>query len=159
MRLGLAAFAILAALTVSSCDINTGTPKAAKVECNCAPPLQAAAVPAKPDIDMPRPAHRHRRHRADHYAGGGYHAFAWRREYSEYSVSTYDYRSDSRSYVTGGERYRTAGGRADGYGYGHGGGAAAGIPAHYETGGHGRARMDPWHGYDADCPDEDAPRR
>ncbi len=179
MRLALAAFTAMAVLAVSGCDINTGTPREAKVECNCATPTRA--IPGTPDMrGSEGPLSRHRRHyRAASYSQGDRHGYAWRREYSELSVETYDYRSSSRSYSTGesggessggadayayagasaggsGDGYRVVErGWVDGYGRTHGGGAAAGTPVHYETSARDGARMHPWHGYDADCPDKD----
>ncbi|HXC54509.1 MAG TPA: hypothetical protein VNU97_04390 [Rhizomicrobium sp.] len=176
MRIILAAAAALAALTVSGCDIDTGPPKTAKVECNCAqPPQSAAALP--PDMRgstaYPPPA-RHYRWHGRRYAGG-VHGYYWRREYAELSVSTYDYHSDSHSYYQGDRggsaasayAYAGAAAYAGGASYGgaavHGGdgftrvegGATIGAPTHYETHADDRARLHPWHGYDADCPDQD----
>ncbi len=56
--------------------------------------------------------------------------------------------------VHGGDGYHVVDrGWVDGYGRGHDGGATAGEPVHYEThDDHGR--LHPWHGYDADCPDD-----
>lgn len=206
--------AVLAAATValalSGCDINT-SPRTAKAECGCcscptqaAPPTRTAATPPMPDDDMrgsdayePRPYRRHhhrgydryRPHRDRGYSRWNGHSYYWRREYSEMSIYTYDYRSASTStYVgatagaaagasayayagagagayagagagasTGGGYRVVPGGWQDGYGRWHDGRATAGDPAHYEpTGsGDGGSRMQPWHGYDADCPDDD----
>ncbi|MEJ0024493.1 MAG: hypothetical protein WDN01_00580 [Rhizomicrobium sp.] len=164
MRIFLAAAATLAVFTVAGCDVNTGTPKDAKVGCNCTPPPVAtppAPTAGEPDY-APPPTHRHRWHRR-RYAYDGVHGYAWRREYSEISVATYDYRSDSHSYITGGHTYAGGGaydgggavhggGWVDGYGRAYGGGDDA---AHHETAAGDRARLHPWHGYDADCPDND----
>jgi hypothetical protein len=189
MRVILAAAAALAAITVSGCDINTGPPKTAKVECNCTAP---AAPPAGMRGSEPPPAepYHHHSYRRPHESGyaswHGGHSHYWRREYAETSVFTYDYHSGSSTYYAGSHgggssgasayAYAEAGGYAgagayagggahgggyrvvdrgwvDGYGRGHDGGAPAGAPAHYET--HGdRGRLHPWHGYDADCPDD-----
>lgn len=169
MRVILAAAAVLAALTVSSCDINT-SPRQAKVECNCPPAPPPAGM--RPATTPPASSHHHDRHRYarsggyTHWSGG--HSYDWRKEYSEVSVVTYDYRSGSHAYemeggssgayayaesgaYTGSGAYAGAqGGWVDGYGRGHGG-ATAGAPVHYDS--HGGARLKPWHGYDADCPD------
>ncbi|MBS0471060.1 MAG: hypothetical protein JSR60_08320 [Proteobacteria bacterium] len=155
MRVLWTAAVALIALTVSSCDINT-TPKTAKVECNCAAP----AVPG-PSAYTPPPAAPHRSHHRG-YAHATGHGHYWRREYSEISVFTYDYHSDSSGYAAGGS------GHANGNtGYATGGGAAAGVwvdgyGRRHGTGGtvppaDDRARMAPWHGYDATCPDPDKP--
>jgi hypothetical protein len=157
MRAILTACAALAALCLTSCDSNTGTPKAAKVECNCAPPAQTAGVPdLRGNEAAPRPHQRHYGHARYTYPG-----HAWRREYSEISVETYDYHSDSRSFAMAdggayaggsGEGYRAVEhGWIDGYGRSHGGGATAGASVDYD----GRTRRDTWHGYDAECPDKD----
>jgi hypothetical protein len=166
MRVIMAATAVLAALAVSGCDINTG-PKTAPVACNCAAPAPPPTVAAGNGDTTPPARHRHRH--AHRYAAsyGGGQAYYWRREYSEVSVQTYDYRSGSHSYAmdesggddTGGSGGASAyassggsteGGWVDGYGRGHGGaGAAVG-------GGDERGRLKPWHGYDIDCPDKPA---
>jgi hypothetical protein len=192
MRVILAAAAALVAITVSGCDINTGPPKTAKVECNCAvpaaPPAEMRGSEAYPPPAAPYRYHGHRRPHGTFYAGWhDGHSHYWRREYAETSVFTYDYHSgsSSSSYYAGGggssgaSAYAYAGAHAgggayagggahggdgyhvvdhgwvDGYGRGHDGGATAGEPVHYEThGDHGR--LHPWHGYDADCPDDHA---
>ena len=174
MRMVLAAAAALAVFTVAGCDINTGTPKETKVGCNCTtPPAATPAPPAgEPYYEPPHHHHRWYGHGTTRSYGGGVHGYAWRREYSEFSVQTYDYHSDSHSYVMGGEDSSAyaggstyAGGGAyagggvhggwvDGYGRGHGG-ATAGDAAHYETATADRARLAPWRGYDIDCPDND----
>jgi len=160
MRMVLAAAAALAVFTVAGCDINTGTPKETKVGCNCTLPPAASPVLPTPAGDDTPPTHRYRHH--GHGYGRSYgsiHGYAWRREYSEYSVATYDYRSDSHSYVMGGDSYAGGGvyrgggahgGWVDAYGRAHGGDAA-----HFETATADRARMAPWRGYDIDCPDND----
>lgn len=154
MRIRLAAAAALAVLTVSGCDINTGAPRTAKADCNCTPAPTAAPAPPQETARYAPPPH-HRRHHRSYAYGGGY---AWRSEYSEVSVETYDYRSDSRAYVTGGigeTGYGESGGGGahggwvDGYGRAHG---DAGTAVHDRAA--GRRRLDPWHGYDADCPDQ-----
>lgn len=154
MRVLWTAAVALIALTVSSCDINT-TPKTAKVECNC-------AAPAAPSAYTPPPAPIRHPHRGYARATGGGHGHVWRREYSEISVFTYDYHSDSSGYSVGGHAsgggYAADGGGAaagggvwvDGYGRRHGTGGA--VPPADD-----RARMAPWHGYDATCPDPDKP--
>lgn len=163
------AAAIVVAMMVSSCDINT-TPKEAKVGCNCTP---AAAQPPAPGETAP-PSEPIRHHRHAHYgmryAGGG-RGHYWRREYSELSVITYDYRSASRSYAmdedtsgggTSASAYAAAGGSVagawvDGFGRSHGGGEAVVTGGGGETtvrAGDDRARLKPWHGYDVDCPDK-----
>src|SRR5258707_13857466 len=142
MRAILTACAALAALSLTSCDINTGTPKTAQVDCHCATPPPVAGTP-----DMrgstgyePPPVRHRRRYHGYAYAGhGSYngHSHYWRREDSELSVATYDYHSDSHSYVMGdsGGAYAEGGGGAyvggavhggwvDGYGPGHGGATA-----------------------------------
>ncbi len=167
MRMVLAAAAALAVFTVAGCDINTGTPKETKVGCNCTtPPAATPAPPAAEPYDAPPPApHRYRWHR--HFYAPVYdsvHGYAWRREYSEISVETYDYHSDSHSYVmgegayAGGDAYAGGaehGGWTDAYGRAHGG---AGDAVHGDARTVYRARMAPWRGYDIDCPDDD-PRR
>ncbi|MEI9991598.1 MAG: hypothetical protein WDM86_16330 [Rhizomicrobium sp.] len=154
MRIILAAAAALAVFTVAGCDINTGPAKDTKVGCNCATPPAATPTPTGEADTPPPPRHRWHRHGDRHVYGGG-HGYAWRREYSEISVATYDYHSDSRSYVMGGGDYAGGGaahgnGWVDGYGRAYGGGAD-----HHETAADDRARLHPWHGYDADCPDND----
>jgi len=161
MRMVLAAAAALAVFTVAGCDINSGTPKDAKVGCNCVPP--PAAAPAPPAAAPAYAPPRHRWHRLA-YADDGVHGYAWRREYSEISVATYDYRSDSHSYVMGdsadsGGGYAAGraghGGWVDRYGRAHGG-ASTGDAVHGDdTRTAYRARMAPWRGYDIDCPDDD----
>ena len=132
MRIILVAAAI-AALAVSGCDINTGPPKTAKVECNCAAP---APEGLRPSTAYAPPAMHDRYRGYAHHSGygtarGGGHSHYWRREYSEVSVATYDYHSDSHSYVMGGgdssgvSAYAYA--AAGGYG---GGGAYAGGSEH-----------------------------
>jgi hypothetical protein len=184
-RILLAAAAALAVFTVSGCDINTGAQKPAQSTCNCAGTPPQASVPPAPSEPYTPPEY-HRRHHThgwhDAYSGhdGGAHSYYWRRSYSEIAVQTYDYRSSSSSYVIGedgdrhdhggydhhgyrhGEGYAGGavhgeGGWVDGYGRHHDGGeASVGEPAHEETNGDG-ARLHPWHGYDADCPDDRDP--
>lgn len=143
MRVILVTAAALAALTLSGCDINT-TPKTAKVECNCTPPAPPPVATHDDDYGPPPPDHDHYRDRYRGHGGshhgyarwhGGGHSHYWRREYSEMSVFTYDYHSDSHSYETGGGH---GGGGASAYAYAAagayaGGGAYAGAGAH--TGG------------------------
>ena len=185
-RIFLAAAAALAVFTVGGCDINTGSQKPAQTTCNCngTPPAQAAAPAAPPEPYTP-PEH-YRRHRTSgrHYAygryDGGARTYYWRRAYSEIAVQTYDYHSESSSYVIGEDGdhrgYRRGGhhdgdggyaggavhreGWVDGYGRHHDGGeASAGAPvhedvAHEDASANDNARLHPWHGYDADCPDD-----
>jgi hypothetical protein len=187
MRVMWTAAAALVALCVSGCDINT-TPKSAKVECNCTTSPDGMRGS---DADAPPPPpYRHRHDHGgyaryhDHYDHGG-HGHYWRREYSEVSVFTYDYHSDSHGYTmggganggaaayayagaSGGGAYAGAGASAgggavtgggvwvDGHGRSHGGSATAGEPAHYEPPADDHARQKPWRGYDADCPDKPA---
>lgn len=168
MRAILGVAAALAVLTVSGCDINSGPAKTAKVDCNCTAPPQAATTPP-PDMRgayAPPTVHYRWRGHAHRYAGGG-HSYYWRREFAEISVATYDYHSDSHSYYQG---YQGTAGGSDASAYAGGGahgddgyrrvdgGATAGEPAYYETHGDDRARLHPWHGYDADCPDQDPDR-
>ncbi len=155
MRVILVTAAALAALTLSGCDINT-TPKTAKVECNCAAPPAPPAGMRGGDYNPP-PAEPYREHHRWHggshhgyarwHGGEGGHSYYWRREYSEMSVFTYDYHSDSHSYETGGGH---GGGGASAYAYAAagayaGGGAYAGAGAH--TGG-GAYAGDAAHGGD-----------
>jgi hypothetical protein len=177
-RILLAAAAALAVFTVAGCDINTGAPKPAQSTCNCggAQPPPQASVPPAPESYAP-PEHRHHaqsRHYADRGHDRGAHSYYWRRSYSEVAVQTYDYHSDSSSTVIGddGDRrdYHHEGheggdanagaehgeGWVDGYGRRHDGGEASiGEPVHDNGRGDG-ARLHPWHGYDADCPDDDS---
>lgn len=172
MRVILAAAAALALFTVSGCDINTGPPKTAKVECNCATPAPPAGMRPSTAYAPPETPYRYRAHRHGYgIARWSGHSYYWRREYSEISVATYDYHSDSHSYTMAGgggsygaSAYAAAGayaggyhavdhGWVDGYGRGHDGGATAGTPVHYETNGRSGGRGDVWHGYDVDCPD------
>ncbi len=167
MRMVLAAAAALAVFAVAGCDINTGTPKETKVGCNCTAAPAATPPAAVTDDTPPRPHHHHRWHGYGRNTGRA-HGYAWRRDYSEISVATYDYRSDSHSYVTGGETDSAGGGGGtytggsvhggwvDGYGRGHGG---AGDGAHDDRATVDRARLAPWRGYDIDCPDNDPNRR
>ncbi len=158
MRGIVTACAALAALSLTGCDINTGAPKTVQADCHCTN-LPAAAPPVTSgDTDYePRPAHRHS-HRHGYADSGSAHSYSWRREYSEVSVATYDYRSDSRSYTIGASDAAYSGDSAGGES--HGGlvddhdSATAGEPVHRAQGDrHGR--LSPWHGYDADCPDRD----
>ena len=174
MRVILATAAALIAVTLSGCDINTGPPKTAKVECNCAAPVAAppAGISGGGTTYAPPPERHYRWHRHPHsYAHWSGHSYYWRREYSEVSVQTYDYHSTSTSTYTdggtygggdayaSGEVYGDGGyhtadrGWIDGYGRSHDGGATTGEPVHYETHGGGHSRGDVWHGYDVDCPD------
>jgi len=180
----LAATAILAVFTVSGCDINTGGGKPASVDCHCAVPVAAAPAAAPIATASAPPVEYHHRYHYRHRGYGaryaGVHGYYWRREYSEISVATYDYHSDSHSYYVGGHEgggasayaYAYAGGGAsagahadgeyhvaeggwiDGFGRGHGGRATTGTPVHYEEPSNEHDRMRPWHGYDADCPDK-----
>lgn len=158
MRAVLAAMAI--ALSLSGCDINTGTP-AAKIGCNCATPAAPAAA-AIPDMRgstayAPPAVHHRHRTRVTGYGRWSGHAYYWRREFAEISVQTYGYHSDSRSYYSaggsgghdGGFR-RADSGWQDGYSRWHG---TAGVVGHGESAVVADARLHPWHGYDADCPD------
>ena len=167
MRIVFTAAAALAVLMAAGCDINTGPAREAKVDCHCT----AVAPPAAPIAEAAAPGHRHRwYHHAYSYGGSyaGHRGYAWRREYSEVSVATYDYRSDSHSYVMGETDDETGGasayadgaahggGGAQGWVDGHGrdyGGAAMGDAVHHESESSDAARMKPWHGYDVDCPD------
>ncbi len=171
MRAILTACAALAALSLASCDINTGTPNNAQAGCHCTAPPPAPVPPAagtETAYAPPPPAH-HRHHGGVYAYGGhgrysGHGSYYWRREFSEVSVQTYEYHSDSRSYAsdgayagsgTYGEGGATAGdsvhgeGWVDGYGRAHGG-ATAGSAVHYE---HDGRRRSVWHGYNEDCPD------
>lgn len=109
------------------------------------------------------------RHRSRHSFHHGYQGSD--EDYARYwssmrvAVSSYDYRSTSRVHRSSG----TSSGYVSGGAYSSG--DYVGEPAHYESGwedGYGRthggthlsrgayaARMDPWHGYDVDCPDGD----
>jgi hypothetical protein len=175
MRVIVALAGAVLALSLSGCDMRGGDQKQAACNCATAPvaPPVAAATPT-PDMrgstaytppEEPRPYHhRHRAHGTGY--GGGHHGYAWHREYSEISVAMYDYHSASTSTYVGGDTggydhhghgdhdggYHDADhGWIDGYGRGHGG--YVGDAVHHETGGDdGRDR--PWHGYDADCPDD-----
>jgi hypothetical protein len=88
------------------------------------------------------------------------------------ATSSYDYRSTSRVTSTGGGSYSgggyySGGDSYHGGGYGGGGGYASGGDDSWQDGygrthrgtrltrGEYKARMDPWHGYDADCYDRD----
>jgi len=179
MRVILALAGAAVALSLSGCDINTNGQKQANCNCATTPPAAPPVATANPP-DMrgstaymppeePRPYHRHHRSHGRGYAyGGGHHGYHyWRREYSEISIAAYDYHSGSTStyfgYTGGGTHgdyhggshgehdggyHEVDGGWIDGYGRGHGGEAV-----HYESGADdGRGR--PWHGYDADCPDD-----
>jgi hypothetical protein len=190
-RILLAAAAALAVFTVGGCDITTGPQKPAQSACNCngTQPTQQTTTPPAPSEPYAPPQHdrRHREH-GWHYAydrqheNGGAHQYYWRRAYSEIAVQTYDYHSDSSSYVTGddgdhrgvgdghrrfhhdehydgGGAYAGGGVHGEGWidGYGRhrdGGGASAGAPVHGEGRGD-EARLHPWHGYDIDCPDNE----
>jgi len=183
-RIFLAAAAALAVFTVSGCDINTGAQKPAQSTCNCAgTPPQASVPPAPSETATPPGYHRHHHGYGRHYAYGGHdggaHAYYWRRSYSEISVQTYDYHSSSSAYVMGEDGDREDHGGTDRHGEGYAGGAVHGEggwvddygrhhdggdatagegPVHAETTGDG-ARLHPWHGYDADCPDDRDPHR
>lgn len=159
MRAIWAACAAVAALSLTSCDIDTGKPAQTACHCTTPPP----ATPPGMQAEMPPPVVHHRRHRHDDdYAYSGHargHAYYWHREWSEASVQTYDYHSDSHSYSTGGGRGHAGGGAygsgseggdswVDGYGRRHDRGASGATHA-----GNDRARRSVWHGYDEDCPD------
>lgn len=173
MRVLLALTGAAMALALSGCDINTNGQK--QTACNCAatPPAAPVAATTPPDMrgstaymppEEPWPYHHRHRHAGHGYAYSGHHGYYWRREYSEISVATYDYHSGSTSRFfgyTGGDAYHGGGdyhgehdgadhGWIDGYGRSHGG--YAGGAVRRETGSDGRDR--PWHGYDADCPDD-----
>ncbi|MEI9995012.1 MAG: hypothetical protein WDM91_10490 [Rhizomicrobium sp.] len=159
MRVILAAAAALAVLTVSGCDINTGTPRTEKVTCNCATPAPAVPPAGARSGEAPRPQARVHHHRDWRAAPGHGYAYRWHREYAEVSVQTYDYHSDSHSYYQGGER-GGAYGATDGYAGGahrgdHDRGDEDGAPVHDRRAADERERLHPWHGYDADCPDQD----
>lgn len=164
MRIAKISAAALAVIAVAGCDINTGPAKPAQTTCNCTPPQPAVAPPAYGEPSYSPPPHRGR-HRA-HRSYGGAHGYAWRREYAELSVETYDYHStstvtvvgDSGGYAGGGYAYEGHGGAAsgtwtDGYGRVH-----SGAPVHRDAA-VDRARAAVWRGYDADCPDDPARRR
>jgi hypothetical protein len=149
MRVIWTAAAALIALCVSGCDINT-TPKTAKVECNCTTSPAPPAGMRGSDEDVPPPPYRHR------HGHGGYARYhdrghSWRREYSEISVFTYDYHSDSYGGTMGG-----ASGGASVYAGTSGGGAVSGAAAQDTPPADDRARLKPWRGYDVDCPDKPA---
>jgi hypothetical protein len=165
MRRAVLAMAGVLTLALSSCDLNTGAP-AARVGCNC--PVAAAPAPVPlPDMRgstayAPAAVRHHVRHgRAYGYAWSG-HSYYWRREYAEVSVQTYDYHSDSHAYYVGGSGGGSAGGGGyashdgddhhEGWQDGHGRWHATGSAAHGEIADAG-ARLKPWHGYDANCPD------
>ncbi|MEJ1970206.1 MAG: hypothetical protein WDN03_16490 [Rhizomicrobium sp.] len=171
MRALLTVMAAAVALTLSGCDYNNQAQKPASCNCAATPPPVAAATPAPPPAgtdDTPPPEH----HRARYHGHGGGYGMArrpshfWRREYSELSVATYDYRSGSTSTYAGGRDAHDDHGGGDGfhpagdgwtdfYGRRHANGAAAIV---YDTSGDAH-RDHPWHGYDADCPDGDAHHR
>jgi hypothetical protein len=159
------ALAMLGVCAIGACDINTGGSKSDKVACNCtAPPPAPPAAP--PVVVPPEPRVHHVSHHdgwhdyAAHTGHGRAHAYYWRREYAEISVQTYDYRSDSHSYVMG-ESDAYAGGGAYGGGHhggghrGHGGEATTGEPAFFNPPPDDRARSSVWHGYDEDCPEDE----
>jgi hypothetical protein len=126
----------LALLAVSSCDSNNPAPKQATVVCNCATPQAPAALTApEPTVEPMAP------HRAGHHRVAGRHGPNYRshREYADAAVFTYNYHSDSHSYYQGEPRGHRDG--HDGSGYI--------LPAN-----DAQARMQPWHGYDVDCPDD-----
>jgi hypothetical protein len=173
MRVILALASATVALSLSGCDIRGGDQKPATA-CNCAtPPAAATTTTPPPDMRgstayMPPAIHHRRHYRPRGYAyGSGHHGtYYWRKEYSEVSVAMYDYHSGSTSSYFGGESYGgddyhgghggggyhgAAHGWIDGYGRGHDG--YVGDAVHHESGADdGRDR--PWHGYDADCPDD-----
>lgn len=154
MRTILALATAATALALAGCDSNTGTPATRVVGCNCpapavmpAPDMRGSTAPALPH---------HRRHRG--YARWSGHSYYWRRSFAEVSVETYDYHSGSHSYFVGGgyggayaggDAHR--GGWQDGYGRWHGTGGGAGAAPDERA--EADARMKPWHGYDAKCPD------
>jgi hypothetical protein len=173
-RILLAAAAALAVFTVGGCDINTGAPKPAQSTCNCngTPPPRQVTTPPAPSEPYTPPEHYRRRHERYAYGSGG-HRYYWRRGYSEIAVQTYDYHSDSSSTVIGEDgdgydhrRFHHDGGVAyagdgvhgegwiDGYGRHHGGDTGIGAPAPV-SGPDAIARLQPWHAYDIDCPDDE----
>ena len=86
------------------------------------------------------------------------HAYYWRREFAEISVQTYGYHSDSRSYYSAGGSGGHDGGDsgvpiAAGRTATAAGTETAGVVGHGESAVVADARLHPWHGYDADCPD------
>lgn len=179
MRVILALAGAAVALSLSGCDINTNGQKQANCNCAATPAAPPVAATTPPDMRgstafMPpeaRPySHRHRTRERGYAYGGGHHGYYyWRKEYSEISVATYDYHSGSTSTYFGGDAYHGGGDyrgghgeRGDGYrgaeygwidGYGRGHGAHVGDAVHYD-GGTADGRDHPWHGYDADCPDD-----
>lgn len=147
------------------------------------PDMRGSTAYQPPQYDY-RPRWNARGHRyagGDGYRSHGGDAYRWHRSYAERSVFSYDYHSDSHGYYqgdnySGGNSYTDGGGYADhgthgddgfrpveqgwidGYGRSHGGGGG-GISITGGTGGVERARLHPWHGYDADCPDNDPRQR
>jgi hypothetical protein len=163
MRIARFVAGALAVFALAGCDINTGPAKPAQTGCNCTTPPPPAPPAYEPPAYEPPVPHTHWRYHTRRYAGA--HGYAWRREYAELSVETYDYRSSSRSYVTDEGAYAGgsyAGGAVhgagwvDGYGRAHGGGDA-GVPVHSNVA--DRARAAVWRGYDIDCPDAPDRRR
>jgi hypothetical protein len=129
----------LALLAVSSCDNNNPAPKGATVSCNCTTPSPASTIAPEP---APEPAVHHRGHVARRGATlGRAHSYRWHREYAEPAIVTYDYHSDSRSYYLG---------ETSDHEVGEWHGHHLQAISDDET----RARMQPWRGYDADCPDD-----
>jgi hypothetical protein len=141
----------LACVGLAGCDNSANAPppsvQAVAPPCNCQPQSEAAAQPAPP-----RSIYRHHRHWAS-YA---------RRDYSQ--SESYSHNSQSRSYYqsesddqSGYDDQRESRGEADesawvdGYGRSHYAQTASATSDD-------RARLAPWHGYDADC-DEHGNRR
>ena len=126
----------LALLAVSSCDSNNPAPKQPTVVCHCAtPPAPTALTAPEPTVEPMAP------HHAGHHRVAGPHGanYRWHRGYDDAAVFTYNYHSDSHGYYQG-ER----GVRRDGHG-----GSGYILPVDDAN-----ARMQPWHGYEVDCPDD-----
>jgi len=167
------------AALLAGCNPPTVRQQVAAVPCNCQghgddhqsrrrePALHA--TPAAADITTPDTIHGIRiapgtalaSAAITHGYQGSDEAYAREWSYSRVAMSSYDYRSSSRVY---------SGGSAHAYAYASAGDAAYGDGfvqvqdggGDYERYHHARiggralaARMDPWRGYDVDCPDGD----
>jgi hypothetical protein len=126
----------------------------ASVPCNCQPQVN----PPMRQATAAQPFHRSwRRHRH-----GRFHAYGAQSEYNENSASSYSSAEESESYETEHFEHRNYGGGeeahhavwVDGYGRSHylAAGVAIEDAQDFKRGGHKTGnRLDPWHGYDAEC--------
>jgi hypothetical protein len=161
---------ILLGAGLAGCDMPGSQPQAAAPPCNCTttPPATMTPPPA-PTEHLTRFSYAPRHHYVHHryYTEAGYHPAHYRSRYdidrAQQSVDAYDYRSSSRTIYTqsdysegGYESGGYQGGQVvwvDGYGRGYFSNGPVTVAATMR----GR-RLDAYHGYDANCPDNGEPR-